>query len=842
MPTGKVRARLNCSLSISGGRSKYRIPLEPEIRPYNSFHSPANTIIENNNVLHYLIRWKNHKIIPVYENEELSAQYQLSAENELERKHYEEALKRVEQAIYKAPNNYKAHHTLACLLSAKGYSDEAFDIYRNAQRIKKSSKLKYYTKNSANNLNTFIQPLENDNSIHDSDNYLIYNIIDSKIAKKRKLIRIFSKITVPFLIWGLLLLLPSNLFAQDEPSERYYPFDFYHQPNNHVKMGRNFLEWYGSGDVNNDGVVNYEDYVAMDTVTPGDRTDIDGDGTPSTENDKEILKQYLDGEIEHLPGYWNELNTTEKIEWYQNMEAIYWRDLTTSPGGDCTERARNRLIDFAGIPNFEEHPLYEYHEHSINNARFNIPMIEVSIGGISTPHAINALYVGDGTEGDVTENLIDGYLYIENNGAILDPRDYIMNDSSYQVFKKEGYYNWIRSPPAGEGDFFTTWHLLGWEMDENLEVDTVFQSPEGDKVLPFDPLKYDTITFKGVPENKLINYQSDLDISERLEEKVDTAHSKLKPLWTINPQTNDTIIQYVFTETNYENSEKINLGQEHEGEFYNYKFVRKAIAETPWIKDSVSWEIEVKDIEAPKINDFPEDEQVNYSTSLDLENYVVPENLEVTDNSGLEAILEKSTESTQTTDGTVNQVNFDFYTDITATDKFGNDTTYRHKAEVRDTEAPEGNLSDYYVQRESGQSPEEAVKSLVENVYDNSELPVDTLVEQTSEKFYDVFLKDVAGNENYLGNVEADWPVGTGDEIKNSEIAVYPNPVNNILYISSSTPIAKVVVTGTDGVKKLELLIHNASVDISALEPGIYILELYNLQNEKLYSRQMVVQ
>jgi hypothetical protein len=41
-------------------------------------------------------------------------------------------------------------------------------------------------------------------------------------------------------------------------------------------------------------------------------------------------------------------------------------------------------------------------------------------------------------------------------------------------------------------------------------------------------------------------------------------------------------------------------------------------------------------------------------------------------------------------------------------------------------------------------------------------------------------LKDVAGNENYLGNVEADWPVGTGDEISGLEnkcdIIPYPNP------------------------------------------------------------------
>ncbi|MGC9373777.1 MAG: T9SS type A sorting domain-containing protein [Bacteroidales bacterium] len=530
------------------------------------------------------------------------------------------------------------------------------------------------------------------------------------------------------------------------------------------------------------------------------------------------------------------------------MEDIYLRDFPGVPPEfqgiwDCTQYSRNRFVDFSGFANFENYPYFAPHENTTNNARFNIPMLQVRIIG-PPHHDINCLYVGNGTEGDVTENLIDGYLYIENGGTIKDPRNYYyMHDSSRQDIRWEGYFNWIRAAPWGEGDDFGLIYLVSWELDENLEA--VLSDYQSDNffrnIIPFDPTKYDTITFEGVPENKLINYQSDLDISGSLEEKVDSVYSKLEPIQS--PEwwgDGHLIIQYVFTKTDYENSEKIPLNEEYPN--HHYKYIRKAIAETPWIKDSVSWEIEVKDIEAPKINDFPEDEQREYQTSLDLENYVVPENLEVTDNSGLEAILEKSTESTQTMDGTVNQVNFDFYTDITVADKFGNDTTYTHKAEVRDTEAPEGNLSAYYVQRDSGQSPEEAVKSLVENVYDNSELPVDTLVEQTSEKFYDVFLKDVAGNENYLGNVEADWPVGTGDEINNSGIRVYPNPVKNILYISSSTPIAKVVVTGTDGVRKLELLIHNASVDISALEPGIYILELYNQQNDKLHSRQIVVQ
>jgi hypothetical protein len=468
------------------------------------------------------------------------------------------------------------------------------------------------------------------------------------------------------------------------------------------------------------------------------------------------------------------------------MEDIYLRDFPGIPSGvdywDCTEYSRNRFVDFSGFANFENYQYFYRHENTTNNARFNIPMLEIKIRESATPHDINCLYIGDGEEGDVTENLIDSYLYIENGGQIRDPRNYwAMDDSSRQDIEWEGYHNWIRAPPFGEGDGFGIVDLVSWELDENLEAELSDYQVEDflRNIIPFDPTKYDTITFEGVPENKLINYTPNLNISENLEEKVDSVYSKLEPLQTTAWWSDGhTITQYVFTTANYENSEKIPLNEEYPN--HHYKYIRKAIGETPWIKDSINWEIEVKDIEPPKINDFPEDEQINYSTSLDLENYITPENLEVTDNSGLEAILEKSTESTQTMDGTVNQVNYDFYTDITATDKFDNDTTYTHKTEVRDTEEPEGNLSNYYVQRNSGQNPEEAVKSLVENVYDNSELPVDTLIEQTGDKYYDVFLKDIAGNETYLGNVEADYPVGTGDnpsELENKcKITPYPNP------------------------------------------------------------------
>lgn len=49
----------------------------------------------------------------------------------------------------------------------------------------------------------------------------------------------------------------------------------------------------GSGDVNSDGVVNQNDYIAMQAGSSVIQADMDIDGTPSTSNDLTILGQYL---------------------------------------------------------------------------------------------------------------------------------------------------------------------------------------------------------------------------------------------------------------------------------------------------------------------------------------------------------------------------------------------------------------------------------------------------------------------------------------------------------------------------------------------------------------------
>lgn len=96
-----------------------------------------------------------------------------------------------------------------------------------------------------------------------------------------------------------------NLFIQ--PSLRSDPFDYH-----------------GSGDGNGDGVVNIDDQQMIGSGQLTDyRLDVNGDGIVNID-DKNILGDYLNGEIEYLPAWWNELKTRdERIDWFQKMANIY---------------------------------------------------------------------------------------------------------------------------------------------------------------------------------------------------------------------------------------------------------------------------------------------------------------------------------------------------------------------------------------------------------------------------------------------------------------------------------------------------------------------------------------
>ena len=98
------------------------------------------------------------------------------------------------------------------------------------------------------------------------------------------------------------------------------------------------LSWYGSGDVDGNNIVNMDDYDAMVSGVENDMADVDGDGTSSTTEDQEILLQYLNGEIEYLPGMWSHLQTREERDaWNKAIEVnVDERDTITPTNNGVT--------------------------------------------------------------------------------------------------------------------------------------------------------------------------------------------------------------------------------------------------------------------------------------------------------------------------------------------------------------------------------------------------------------------------------------------------------------------------------------------------------------------------
>lgn len=171
-----------------------------------------------------------------------------------------------------------------------------------------------------------------------------------------------------------------------------------------VQPNDSTLNWYGSGDANNDGKVDNKDVGKLDSLINGtyqnpsdkrlkDRVDINGDGV-ITIADKQTLENYLNGTIPYLPSQWNKLLTREERKnWIKKMFVIDKIDtLHGSLDWVCSEFAIQTHINFHGyndnIPSKFD---------TTNNGRFNLPVYSVYIRGPPNwgNHAINTTLIGD---------------------------------------------------------------------------------------------------------------------------------------------------------------------------------------------------------------------------------------------------------------------------------------------------------------------------------------------------------------------------------------------------------------------------------------------------------------
>jgi len=180
---------------------------------------------------------------------------------------------------------------------------------------------------------------------------------------------------------------------------------------------REIKDYWGSGDTNNDGVINQADATAMQAGTANYRTDVDGDGAMSTSADLTLLKKYLNGEIKYLPGHWNKLESVaERKNWFKKMLAIddtnYFRE-----GWSCGNYSSNLFYNMnwvENITNWEQYNtqnrIYDLSDLGI----FNLLVYRVNTtaknGG---SHAINGIFLGSDTTFEDNSTNFKYWLFLE---------------------------------------------------------------------------------------------------------------------------------------------------------------------------------------------------------------------------------------------------------------------------------------------------------------------------------------------------------------------------------------------------------------------------------------------
>ncbi len=192
--------------------------------------------------------------------------------------------------------------------------------------------------------------------------------------------------TIQIILWIVWLSIFVN--AQERPINKAISYtigyDAFRVHNIHYVVGKNYLDYYGSGDVNNDGKIDSLDLSDWNIYPVSYRSDIDGNGQTNS-SDLAILKQYLSAEIEYLPGNWNKLKSKEeRISWIEKMLPI---ELALRNNQEFTRHndslfvhAEQGFINFNGISNIGGYFSFlnkhgaKYKLDSNANGLFNLPV------------------------------------------------------------------------------------------------------------------------------------------------------------------------------------------------------------------------------------------------------------------------------------------------------------------------------------------------------------------------------------------------------------------------------------------------------------------------------------
>ncbi len=183
--------------------------------------------------------------------------------------------------------------------------------------------------------------------------------------------------------------------------------DLYSQPNIHILNGKNKLDYYGSGDGNNDEKRdNLDLQLIQDEIdNPGTltkdqrkRADVTGEGVINIE-DYNTLNSFLTGQRLFLPGDWTGIS---KYSTNRRKDRVAWMTKRIKAnikypieGYLCGDHTRRYQLNFLGVENLENWRGFPVYKDYVENAKENIPVYFVfttTIEGGS--HAIPCFFAG----------------------------------------------------------------------------------------------------------------------------------------------------------------------------------------------------------------------------------------------------------------------------------------------------------------------------------------------------------------------------------------------------------------------------------------------------------------
>ncbi len=269
-------------------------------------------------------------------------------------------------------------------------------------------------------------------------------------------------------------------------------------------------DWYGSGDINGDGVIDMLDYNS--TVTGNDpfndgthRGDTDLDGDSGDADDKAIIMNYINGNITHI-NKWELESETEKQNHLEKALAI---DPTSeinagSSGWLCGDYSAQTFVNFNGIYDIANSIFAGNNGTNLqfdlnHNGIFRIPlrMIDTkTTTGIG--HVINNVYLGTPENQDVTE--FPSRLYIEpQTDQLQEPGDFSLSD-----YANERWYGYYYNDFSGQW-MYSSVPIINYDLDANPIVGTNIHPDLVESWTPFDEVEF--------PENQVLEFPGDTSVA-----------------------------------------------------------------------------------------------------------------------------------------------------------------------------------------------------------------------------------------------------------------------------------------------------------------------------------------